>query len=159
MGQYSVCRGSLMSCYTGKLALTMPWGSFFFLQISVKHQRETSSSDDEEYYSDFQPPDPSNFSSVDSSNFYSVELSDFSNSAAAASLFLSEKLSSETRKLLTIASDKMKSTKLSSMIEEIIEETSEQRRVEETKKTILETIKVSKHFNSFNKIEIYLFLK
>ena len=114
----------------------------------MTYQSGISSSDEDEYFSDFQPPETSNFPSVDLSNFSSVELSDFSTSAAAASLFLSEKFSSETRKLLNIASDKMKSTKLSSMIEEIIEETSEQRRLVETKKTILEMIDVrkQKHF-------------
>ncbi len=166
-----------------------------------------SSSDEEEFFSDFQPYEAPNFPSVDLSNFSSVELSDLSTSAgitfdfksssilafvedkrgrlcvtsltfgafiqtvhsssqnhwhnpiqntvtsfmdvpslhsfaAAASLFLSEKLSTETRKFLTIASDRMKQTKLNSMIEEIVEQAVEQNKREECKQKILVLLKV-----------------
>ena len=80
-----------------------------------------------------------NFPIVDFSTFSSVDLSDFS---SAASMFLSEKITSETKKLLNRASDKMKSSKISSMIDELVEENLELKRIEETKFKILELIKV-----------------
>jgi hypothetical protein len=67
-----------------------------------------------------------------------VDLSDISNSAAAASLFLSEKITVETRKLLNIATDRMKQTKLNSMIEQMVEQSVEQKRILDTKEKILE---------------------
>ena len=67
-------------------------------------------------------------------------MSDISHSAAAASLFLSEKISVESRKLLNIATDRMKQTKLNSMIEQIVEQSVEQKRILDTKQKILEIV-------------------
>ncbi len=51
-----------------------------------------SSSDEEEFFSDFQPYEASNFPSVDLSNFSSVELSDLSTSAGITCDFKSSSI-------------------------------------------------------------------
>jgi hypothetical protein len=64
--------------------------------------------------------------------------------AAAASAFLSDKLSCETRRLLTRASDKIKTSKLNTMIDEFVEQNVEQARILDTRDKILEAIGVRK---------------
>ena len=91
--------------------------------------------------SDFRT-DSSNFPIFDFSNFSSVDFSDFSD----ASTLLSEKISNETRKFLNLASDKIKSSKINSMIDELVEQSLEQNaeetRIAEAKVRILESIEV-----------------